>query len=372
MLIHFRGLVQFLVTPVPAFPPLWHTFAQPIDVHCKTNSMKQKILVTKPLFPDVVERLREYFDVTTNDGPPFTPAQLHEALRDMDGALVSGGDKIDDAVLKGLTRLKAICVTAAGYNNINVAALTRAGVIGTNSPGPADETVADFAWGLMIATSRRLVEASKAVDQGLWKESFSNGFFGANVYGKTLGIMGMGRIGQAIARRAVGFRMPVLYYNRRRLDPSIEKDCKADYRSKEDLLQQADLIMLAMPFTPENYHLIGAAELALMRPSAMLFNIARGGLIDEAALAAALRNKKLAAAGLDVFEKEPDIYPGLLGLPNAVLTPHIAGATAETQRGLASMAADNLIAVLGFGPQAGHPSAVFNPEVLSKVAANQK
>jgi gluconate 2-dehydrogenase len=328
--------------------------------------MKQKILITRPVFPDVVDRLREYFDITLNEGPRYTSEQLNAALQGMSGALVSGGDKIDDSVLKGLTQLKAVCVTAAGYNNIDAAALTRAGVIGTNSPGPADETVADFAWGLMIATARRMVEASRSVELGQWKESFPIRFFGTNLCDRTLGIMGMGRIGQAIARRAVGFRMSVIYYNRHRLSASIEEDCRASYRTKEDLLRQSDYVLLAMPYTPENYHLIGAAELRLMKPSAMLFNIARGGLIDEAALATAIQRQQLAGAGLDVFENEPAIHPGLMGLANVVLTPHIAGATVEAQHGLASLAADNLIAALGLGPQAGHPPSVFNPEVLRK------
>lgn len=329
--------------------------------------MKQTILITRPTFPAVVDRLREHFDITYNEGPRYTPEQLNVALRDMDGALVSGGDKIDDTVLKGLSKLKAVCVTAAGYNNIDVGALTRAGVLGTNSPGPADEAVADFTWGLMIATARRLVEASWSIEKGEWKESFPIRFFVVNLCDKTLGILGMGGIGQAVARRAVGFRMPVIYHNRRQLPPGIEADCRAQYRSKEEVLREADYIVLAMPFTPANYHLIGAAELRLMKPTAMLFNIARGGLIDEAALADALQRKALAGAGLDVFENEPAIYPGLIGLPNAVLTPHIAGGTAETQEGLAGMAADNLIVALTAGPLAVRRAAVFNPEVLERL-----
>jgi len=328
--------------------------------------MKQKILISRPLFPDVVDRLREYFDVTVNEGPRYTSEQLREALRDKSGAIIAGGEKINDAVVAGLPGLKAICISAAGYNNVDVASLTRAGIIGTNSPGPADETVADFTWGLMIATARRLVEASLWVEQGQWKGSANRLFFGVNLCDKTIGIVGMGRIGQAIARRAIGFRMTVLYHNRRRLDPSLEQECRASYRTKEELLKEADFIVLAMPMSPGNYHLIGAEELGLMKSSAMLFNIARGGLIDEEALAAALRERKLAAAGLDVFEGEPAIHPGLMGLPNVVLTPHIAGGTAEAQHGLASLAADNLIAALGLGPQAGHPPSVFNPEVLKK------
>jgi lactate dehydrogenase-like 2-hydroxyacid dehydrogenase len=328
------------------------------------SDMKPKILITRPLFPDVVARLREYFDVTINEGPRYSSEQLHAALDGMDGVMVAGGEKINDAVVQGLPRLKAVCVSAAGYNNVDVAALTRAGIIGTNSPGPADETVADFTWGLMIATARNLVEAAHWVREGHWKGAAGSRWFGANLCDKTLGIMGMGRIGQAIARRAVGFRMKVLYHNRRRVDPAIEAECRAEYRSKEELLAQADFVVLAMPYTAGNYHLIGAPELQMMRSSAMLFNIARGGLIDEEALAAALKEKRIAAAGLDVFEGEPAIHPGLMGLPNVVLTPHIAGGTAEAQQGLASLAADNLIAALGFGPNAGKPMSVFNPEVL--------
>lgn len=328
--------------------------------------MKQKILITRPIFPDIIDRLREHFDVTVNEGPRFTSEQLREALRDKDGVMIAGGEKIDARVLEGITGLQALCVSAAGYNNVDPSALTKAGIIGTNSPGPADETVADFAWGLMIATARKLVEAAHWVEQGQWKSSIGSRFFGANVCDKTLGILGMGRIGQAIARRAVGFRTRVVYYNRRRLEAAIESECRASYVSKEELLRTSDLVMLAMPFTPENYHLIGAEELRSMRPSAMLFNIARGGLIDEPALAEALRTQRIAGAGLDVFEGEPSIHPGLLGLPNAVLTPHIAGGTAEAQHGLAAMAADNLIAILGTGPQAAHPGSIFNPEVLNR------
>jgi lactate dehydrogenase-like 2-hydroxyacid dehydrogenase len=328
--------------------------------------MKQKILITRPLFPDVVDRLREYFDVTVNEGPRYNSEQLREALSDKAGAIVAGGEKINDAVVAGLPGLKAICVSAAGYNNVDVASLTRAGIIGTNSPGPADETVADFTWGLMIATARRLVEAAHWVEQGQWKGTANRLFFGVNLCDKTIGIVGMGRIGQAIARRAIGFRMGVLYHNRRRLDPALEQECRASYRTKEELLKESDFIVLAMPMSPGNYHLIGANELGLMKPSAMLFNIARGGLIDEEALAAALGERRIAGAGLDVFEGEPAIHPGLMGLPNVVLTPHIAGGTAEAQHGLASLAADNLIAALGLGPQAGHPPSVFNPEVFQR------
>lgn len=328
--------------------------------------MQQKVLVTRPIFPDVIDRLREYFDVEVNEGARFTPEQLHIALAGKDGVLVAGGEKIDGAVVGGLTELKAVCVTAAGYNNVNVGDCTRAGIIVTNSPGPADETVADYTWGLMIATARRLVESDKWLREGNWKGSAAGRWFGVNLCDKTLGIVGMGRIGQAIARRGIGFRMRTLYYNRRKLDAAIEQDCKAQYADKERLLRESDFIVLALPLSKENYHTIAGAELALMKPSAMLFNIARGGLIDEPALIEALQEGRLAAAGLDVFEGEPVVNPAFMAMPNVVLTPHIAGGTYDTQHGLADLGATNLIAALGYGPTPGEPSGIVNPEVRLK------
>jgi len=328
--------------------------------------MKQKILVTKTIFPDVMELLQQYFEVEVHEGGRYTPEQLRAALRDKSGVFLAMGEKVDAGVVEGLSQLRAVSISAAGYNSIDVDALTRAGVIVTNAPGPADETVADYTWGLMIATARRLAEGDRWVRAGNWKGSVGSSFFGTDLCDKTLGILGMGRIGQAIARRAIGFRMKVLYYNRHPLDKTIEADCRASYVSKEELLKDSDFIVLSLPLTPGNYHIIGQQELALMRSSAMLFNIARGGLIDEPALAEALREKKIAAAGLDVFEGEPAVYPGLLGLPNLLMTPHIAGGTFETQHGLALLAAENLIAALGWGPHAGHPPSIVNPEVLLK------
>lgn len=326
--------------------------------------MPPKILITRPIFPDVVALAREHFEVEVNEGPRYTPEQLKAALQDKDGVLLAGGEKINADILEGLTRLKAICVAAAGFNNLDIDAITRAGIIATNSPGPADETVADYTWGLMITTARRLTEGDRWIRAGSWKGSTGSSFFGTNLCDKTLGIVGMGRIGQAIARRAIGFRMKVLYYNRRPVDKSIEEACRAAYASKEELLRRSDFVVLALPLNPENYHIIGEKELELMPRSAMLFNIARGGLIDEPALAKALSEQKIAAAGLDVFEGEPAVYPGLLGLPNIVLTPHIAGGTWEAQHGLALLAAENLIAALGLGPDAGHPPSIINPQVL--------
>ncbi|HEY4206587.1 MAG TPA: D-glycerate dehydrogenase [Puia sp.] len=328
--------------------------------------MQPKILITRPIFPDVIARCREYFEVEVNEGARYTTGKLQAALADKDGVLLAGGEKITAETLEGLTRLKAICVSAAGFNNLDIAAITKAGIIATNSPGPADETVADYTWGLMIATARRIAEGDRWVRAGNWKGSAGSSFFGANLCDRTLGIIGMGRIGQAIARRAIGFRMKVLYYNRRPLAQAIEEECLATYATKEELLEISDFVVLALPLNAGNYHIIGEEQLALMRPTAMLFNIARGGLIDEPSLTRALQEKRIAAAGLDVFEGEPNVYAGLQGLPNVVMTPHIAGGTWEAQHGLAMLAVENLIAALGLGPNAGAPPSVINPEVLRK------
>ena len=324
----------------------------------------QPILVTRSIYPDVIRYLREFFEVEVNEGGKYTPSQLKAALSGKSGVLIAAGDRVDAQLIEGLTQLKAVCVTSAGYNNLDLPALTRAGILAANAGGPIDETTADFAWGLLLAASRHLGAAERWLREGSWKGSVGTRFFGTDVYGKSLGILGMGRIGRAIARRGSGFRMIVRYHNRRRLEPAIETSYQAGYVSLEALLRNSDYLVLSLPFTPDNRHLIGARELALMRPTAMLINIARGGLVDEQALYEALRDGRLAGAGLDVFEREPEVYPGLLTLQNVVLTPHIAGATDLAQHFLAREAADNLVAALGEGPMAGHPHSALNPEVL--------
>lgn len=326
--------------------------------------MKQKILVTRQLSSDLIDRLLQYFDVELNTGKKYSTTELIQATQGKQGVLLAGGEKIDASAAAQLQGLKAICISAAGYNNVDVDALTRAGIIVTNAPGPADETVADFAWGALIMLARKAPEAERWLRQGNWTRSAGSRFFGTDVYGKTLGIIGMGRIGQAIARRSVGFNMPVYYYNRNRLTEDIENVCRATYLSKQELLVASDFLVLALPYTKANHHLIGKDELSRMKPSAMLINIARGGLIDESALAVALAQHTLAGAALDVFEEEPVVYPALLDLPNVLLTPHIAGATEKAQHGLAAVAVDNLVAALGYGPDAYHPAAILNPAVL--------
>ncbi|MEM5293611.1 D-glycerate dehydrogenase [Burkholderia sp. JPY481] len=325
----------------------------------------QKILVARSIFPDVIERLKQYFDVDWNEGDVLPADELKRRLADKDGALTAG-EMIDASVLAAAPRLRVVSNMAVGYNNFDMAAFNAANVLGTNTPDVLNESTADFGWALMMAAARRIAESEHWLRAGLWQKWSYDGFLGSDLYGSTLGVIGMGRIGQALARRAQGFNMRVIYHNRSRVAPQIEAELNAEYVSKEDLLRRADHVVLVLPYTKDNHHTIGAAELALMKPSATLTNIARGGIVDDAALAEALRDRRIAAAGLDVFEGEPNLHPALLSVPNVVLTPHIASATETTRRAMANLAADNLIAGLGAGPRAGQPPNPINPDVIGK------
>ena len=234
-----------------------------------------------------------------------------------------------------------------GYNNFDLPAMTAAGVLGSNAPDTLTETTADFGFALLMATARRVTESEHFLRAGLWKSWRFDMFAGGEVHGSTLGIIGMGKIGQAIAKRgAFGFGMKVIYNNRNRVDAATEAACKASFVTKNELLQTADYVMLVVPYSAESHHTIGAEELSLMKPTANLINLARGGIVDDAALAIALKNKQIAAAGLDVFEGEPSVHPDLLTVPNVVLTPHIASSTVPTRMAMANKAADNLIGFL--------------------------
>jgi lactate dehydrogenase-like 2-hydroxyacid dehydrogenase len=325
----------------------------------------QKILVARPIFPDVIDRLKQYFDVDWNNGDVLGVDELARRLADKDGALTAG-DPVGGAALAAAPRLRVVANMAVGYNNFDMAAFNASNVLGTNTPDVLNESTADFGWALMMATARRIAESEHWLRAGLWQKWNYDSFLGGDVHGSTLGVIGMGRIGQALARRARGFNMQVIYHNRSRVAPEIESELNAQYVSKEDLLRRADHVVLVLPYTKESHHTIGAAELALMKPTATLTNIARGGIVDDAALVVALREKRIAAAGLDVFEGEPKLNPELLTVPNVVLTPHIASATEATRRAMANLAADNLIAALGEGPRAGQPANPINPEVLGK------
>ncbi len=312
---------------------------------------KPSILVARAIFPEVLQALTQVFDVESNQADDvWSAAELTRRMQGKVGALTTGSERIDAALLQANPQLKIVANMAVGFNNFDVPAMTAAGVQATNTPDVLTETTADFGFALLMATARRVTESEHFLRAGKWTKWSFDMFAGAEVHGATLGIMGMGRIGQGIARRAAhGFGMQVLYHNRSRLSPELEAECKARYVSKQELLQSADHVVLVVPYSAESHHTIGAAELALMKPSATLINIARGGIVDDAALAKALAARQIAAAGLDVFEGEPAVHPGLLTVPNVVLTPHIASATVKTRTAMAQLAADNLVAYLTRG-----------------------
>jgi gluconate 2-dehydrogenase len=331
-----------------------------------TEHARQRVWVSRPLFDDIIDRLREYFDVEVEtEDRSWTAAETGAKLRNKHGALMSVSHPLTAESISQAPLLRAVANVAVGTDNLDLAALTARGIVATNTPDVLTETVADFGWALLLATARRVGEAERFLRAGLWQGWSYTRLLGTDVHGRTLGILGMGRIGQAIARRAAGFRMPVIYHNRSRLDAATERECNAQYVVRDELLRRSDFLVLVLPFMAENRHAIGAAELAQMKSSAILVNIARGGIVDDAALVDALGSGKLAAAGLDVFENEPRLHPGLLKLDNVVLTPHIASASVDTRRAMTSLAVDNLIAALGFGPNAGRPPNVVNPQALT-------
>lgn len=327
--------------------------------------MKQKVLATRAIHPEIVARLEQWFEVEVmTERVPGDLDVLEARLSDKDGVLVIG-DPIRASAVAASPRLKAVANMAVGYNNLDLGALNAAGIIATNTPDVLNETTADLAWALLMATARRITEAERFLRAGRWQSWEYDLLAGTDVFGTTLGIIGMGRIGQAIARRASGFRMRVLYHNRSRLDASREAELDAGYADKDTLLKEADHLVLALPYSAQSHHTIGARELGLMKAGAILVNIARGGIVDDAALIKALEERRIAGAGLDVFENEPNFDHRFLALSNVVLTPHIGSASDKTRLAMATLAADNLIAALGHGPHAGRPPNVVNRAVAT-------
>jgi gluconate 2-dehydrogenase len=318
------------------------------------------VLVARRVFTDIVDRLRDHFDVATNDDDAVWPqAELIDRLQGKTGVFITGSEKIDAVLLDACPDLRAVCTMAVGYNNIDVAACTARGVVVTNAPDVLTETTADFGFALMMAAARRIAESEQFLRRGEWTKWSVDMFAGGDIHGATMGVLGMGRIGQAIARRgALGFGMQVIYHNRSRLATDVEAQLGARWVSKDDLLRQADHLVIVVPYSASSHHLIGAAELAIMRPGATLTNIARGGVVDDAALARALKERRIAAAALDVFEGEPAFNRDLLDAPSVVLTPHIASASIPTRRAMARLATDNLIALL----TGGEPMTALNAE----------
>src|SRR5579875_2068514 len=307
-----------------------------------------RIYLTRPL-PEQAMRLLEgqvEYRMWEREDTPVPRETLLREIVDVDGIVCLITEKMDAEVIDRARRCRVIAQVAVGIDNIDVAAATRRGIVVTNTPGVLTETTADMAWALILATARRVVEGDKFTRSGRWK---------------TLGIIGMGRIGAAIARRAKGFAMPVLYHNRRPVDPALEQELGARYVSLDDLLRQSDFVVISCALTPETYHLIGERELGLMKPTAILVNIARGPIVDQRALYRALVDRKIWGAGLDVFEVEPvPMDEPLLKLDNVVMPPHLGSASIATRIKMAVMAVENCLA----GVRGQLPPNAVNPEAL--------
>ena len=309
--------------------------------------MRAKVLVTKWIFPEAIAVLEQHADVdyeATHEGltSPALIARAHGKQ-----AIVSQiTDPLRRDVLAQLTGVGLIANVAVGYDNIDLDAATEHGILVTNTPGVMTDTTADLAFALMLAAARRIPEGHEFIHAGRWKHWTIALMIGRDVHHRTLGILGLGRIGQAVARRAAGFSMRILYHNRARVSPELERELKAEFVAKERLLRESDFVSLHVPLTAETRHAIGETELRMMKPEAVFVNTTRGPVVDEAALVRALKEHWITAAGLDVFEHEPQVHPGLLECPNAVLVPHIGSGSVETRTRMSVMAAENVVAAL--------------------------
>ncbi|MCI0548884.1 MAG: D-glycerate dehydrogenase [Candidatus Rokubacteria bacterium] len=320
-----------------------------------------RILISRMLPEESLEKARARADVDLHVGEqPLLHAELVERLRGRQGLVCLITDTVDEALLAACPDLRVVANVAVGYNNIDVAAATRRGVLVTNTPDVLTETTADFAWTLLMAVARRVVEADRYVRDGRFTRWEYMLLLGGDVHGKTLGVVGFGRIGRAMARRARGFGMRILYQDALAADGAVERELGATRVDLPTLLRESDFVSVHTPLLPETRHLIDADALRTMKRTAYLINAARGPVVEEAALVQALREGWIAGAGLDVFEEEPKVHPGLLGLTNAVLAPHIASASSETRRRMASLAVENCLAVL----EGRTPPTPVNPEVL--------
>lgn len=321
---------------------------------------KPRIYITRPL-PAAAMRVLEgqvEYHMWDRENEAVRRETLLREIVDVDGIICLITEKMDAEVIERAHRCRVIAQVAVGYDNIDVAAATRRGIYVTNTPGVLTETTADMGWAILMATARRVVEGDKFTRSGRWKTWELMGFTGQDVWGATLGIIGLGRIGAAIARRAKGFAMPILYHNRNRAE-ALEAELGARYASLDDLLRQSDFVMISVALTADTRHLIGERELGLMKPSAILVNIARGPIVDQRALYRALVDRKIWAAGLDVFEVEPvPMDEPLLRLDNVVVPPHLGSGSIATRTKMATMAAENCLA----GTTGKIPPNVVNPE----------
>ncbi len=308
---------------------------------------RMKILVTLRLPEEVLARLTQEHQVEAYDqDPPLERPRLLQTVGDKEGLLCTITDRIDQELLDHAPALKVITNYGVGFEHIDVEAVNRRGIPVTNTPGVLTDSTADLTLALILATARRVVEGDRRIREGKFQYWAPLLFLGADVSGKTLGIIGLGRIGQAVAQRAAGFGMKLIYYSRTRLQPAREHELRVSFAPLDTLLQEAEFVSLHVPLTPQTRHLIGRREFQLMNPSAYLINTARGPVVDEAALLEALQQGQIRGAGLDVYEREPELTPGLADLENVVLLPHVGSATIETRTRMAQMAADNLLAGL--------------------------
>ena len=311
------------------------------------SRVKPRVLVTKRLYPEAVEYLRPRVELEYRDSDDTFPAEeLLARLSDKDGVVSQLTDKFTAEVMDKLPKLKAISNVAVGFDNIDVDAATERKIAVTNTPDVLTDTTADFAFTLLMAAARRLVEADKFLRAGKWKMWAIDLLCGQDIHHATLGILGMGRIGQAVARRGRGFEMRVLYNDVVRAKSEVEEELHLEYASFERVLQESDFISVHVPLLPETRGLIGRSQLRLMKKTAILINTSRGPVVDESALADALQSGEIAAAGLDVYEREPQVEPRLLDLDNAVLAPHIASASVHTRKRMCMMAAENVVTAL--------------------------
>ena len=328
--------------------------------------MRPSVLITKRIFPEAVDLLRRRFDVEYHDSDDGLPAgELLRRIQGKQAVVAQLTDKFTPEVISKLQGVKIIANVAVGYDNIDVAAATRAGILVSNTPDVLTDTTADLAFALILATARRLLEANKFLMEGKWNKWAIDLLVGQDVHHQTLGIIGLGRIGRAVARRGRGFSMRILYSDARRAPEEVERELEAAYVPLEELLRESDIVSIHTPLNESTRRLIGAEQLKLMKPTAILVNTSRGPVVDEAALVEALRNRTIWGAGLDVFENEPKVHPGLLELPNAVLVPHIGSATVATRLKMCMLAAENVIAAL----EGRKPPTLVNPEVWSRSAS---
>lgn len=323
--------------------------------------MKPKILVTGRLPDSIIRSLSEHCEVEANtEDKPMEMDAILAAIPDKEGLLSMITDRVDDELMGRAPGLRIISQMAVGFNNIDVGAATRRGIPVTNTPGVLTDATAELAFALLLAVARRVVEGDRMVREGRFRHWAPFLFLGSQVSRKTLGIIGMGRIGRAVAKRASGFDMKIIYHNPKRLSAAEEEQCSVHYRGLEELLAEADFVSLHVPLTEKTTHLIGKKELAMMKKTAFLINTARGPVVNEKDLVEALRRKVIAGAGIDVYENEPTLEPGLSELENAVLLPHVGSGTLETRMKMAEMAVESLIVGLG----GNVPPRLVNPEVF--------